>query len=110
MIQITEKSVSLDGNCAFVDFELDAFANLEIKVDLQAVADLEIVIGEVRNADETVNRAPGGYRKVAVMQKCLPAGKSSFAFDGFILPPYKMRILFAFARPNFLLTTLRIAA
>lgn len=96
MIQITEKILSLDGNCAFVDFELDAFANLEIKVDLQAAADLEIVIGEVRNADETVNRAPGGYRKVAVMQKCLPAGKSSFAFD---IPPHKSPYPYTLAMP-----------
>ena len=81
MIHFTEKDVCLNGGRVLVDFELDAFANLQIEVDLQRAADLEIVIGEVRSSDNSIDRAPGGFRKVAVMQKSLPQGKSTFAFD-----------------------------
>ena len=81
MIHFTEKNVVLNDTRVLVDFELDAFANLQIEVDLQRAADLEIVIGEVRSSDNSIDRAPGGFRKVAVMQKSLPQGKSTFAFD-----------------------------
>ena len=81
MIHFTEKNVVLNNGRVLVDFELDAFANLQIEVDLELSADLEIVIGEVLVCGDSINREPGGFRKVLVMQKSLPAGKSSFAFD-----------------------------
>ena len=85
MIQVTEKSVSLDGNCAFVDFELDAYSQLDIELELEAPAALDIALGEVASGNR-VNREPGGFRIIRTMQKECAAGKSSFAFD---LPHHK---------------------
>ncbi len=81
MIHYTEKTCSLNGGKSFIDFELDAYANLMIAVDLEAAADLEIVLGEVRSGNDSVNREPGGFRIVRTMNKSCPAGKSCFAFD-----------------------------
>ena len=80
MIQVTEKSVSLDGNCAFVDFELDAYSQLDIELELEAPAALDIALGEVASGNR-VNREPGGFRIIRTMQKECAAGKSSFAFE-----------------------------
>ena len=56
MIHYTEKTCLLNGGKSFIDFELDAYANLMIAVDLEAAADLEIVLGEVRSGNDSVNR------------------------------------------------------
>lgn len=80
MIQLTEKFVSLDGNCAFVDFELDAYSQLDIEIELDAPAALDIALGEVAS-DKRVNREPGGFRIVRTMTKECQAGKNSFEFE-----------------------------
>ena len=85
MIHISEKNLTLNGGCAFADFELDAYAQLDVEVFLEADAVLELALGEVAQLDR-VNRSPGGYRIIRTMQKACPAGKSSFAFD---LPKHK---------------------
>lgn len=85
MIAITEKNLTLNGGCAFADFQLDAYAQLEIKLDIEHAAEIEFVLGEVAEQNK-VNREPGGYRIVRIMNKACPAGKSSFAFE---LPPHK---------------------
>ncbi len=81
MIHITEKNAAWNNVPALVDFELDAFANLELEVTLEQSAELEIVLGEVRTADGRVNRAPGGFRSVRIMRRHCPAGVSHFRFD-----------------------------
>ena len=85
MIHITEKIVLLDGICTFVDFELDAFSQLDIELELESAATLDIALGEVTSGNR-VDRNPGGYRIVRLMSKECPTGKSSFAFD---LPRHK---------------------
>ncbi len=80
MIQITEKVLSLDGNCAFADFELDAFSQLDIELELEAPATLDMALGEVTSGNR-VNREPGGFRIIRTMQKDCSSGKSSFAFE-----------------------------
>ena len=76
MIHFTAKNVVLNNGRVLVDFELDAFANLQIEVDLEFSADLEIVIGEVLGCGDSINREPGGFRKVLVLQKSLPCSSS----------------------------------
>lgn len=80
MITITEKNLTLKGDCAFADFQLDAYAQLEIKLDIEHAAEIELVLGEVAEQNK-INREPGGYRIVRSMKKSCPAGKSSFAFE-----------------------------
>ena len=86
MIHITEKHVTLTGGRAAADFDRDAYARLEIEVKLREPAEREIVLGEVRNPDGSVNRTPGGWRIVRVMKRSCPAGTSRFDFD---LPPHR---------------------
>ena len=86
MIHISEKHVPLAGGRMVTDFDRDAYARLEIEVNLQNAAELEFVVGEVRNPDGTVNRAPGGYRIARIMKRSCPAGASRFDFD---LPPHR---------------------
>ena len=85
MICLSEKTLLLKNSTAFADFELDAYAQLDIEVDLETPAVLELALGEVCSGDR-VNRTPGGYRIVRTMKKECQAGKSSFAFD---LPAHK---------------------
>ena len=86
MIHITEKHVPLAGGSAIADFGRDAYSQLEIELRLREPAELEFVVGEVRNNDGSVNRAPGGWRIVRVMKRACPAGESCFDFE---LPPHR---------------------
>ena len=85
MIQIAEKYLTFENGCVFADFELDAYAQLDVEVELDAPADLDLALGEVA-VNGRVEREPGGYRIIRTMQKSCPAGKSIFAFE---LPPHK---------------------
>ena len=85
MIQIDEKYLTFENGCVFADFELDAYAQLDVEVELDAPAELDLALGEVAAAGR-VEREPGGYRIIRTMQKSCPAGKSAFAFE---LPPHK---------------------
>ena len=85
MIQIDEKYLTFENGCVFADFELDAYAQLDVEVELDAPAELDLALGEVA-ADGRVVREPGGYRIIRTMQKSCPAGKSVFAFE---LPEHK---------------------
>lgn len=85
MIQITEKYLTFENGCVFADFELDAYAQLDVEVELDAPAELDLALGEVA-ADGRVVREPGGYRIIRTMQKSCPVGKSAFAFE---LPKHK---------------------
>ena len=49
MIHITEKHVTLTGGRAAADFDRDAYARLEIEVNLREPAELEIVLGPGKN-------------------------------------------------------------
>ena len=80
MIRIVEKYLTFENSCIFADFELDAYAQLDVEVELDAPAELDLALGEVA-ADGRVEREPGGYRIIRTMQKSCPAGKSAFAFD-----------------------------
>ena len=86
MIEYSEKTIIFAGRSGLVDFELDAFANLQLDVTLANAAEIEIVIGEVLTPAGCINRDPGGYRIVRTMRKNLPAGSSAFDFD---MPPHK---------------------
>ena len=86
MIHSTEKHVPLTGGRAVADFDRDAYAQLELEIDLREAARLEIALGEVRDPDGFVDRAPGGYRIARVMTRSCPAGTSRFDFD---LPPHR---------------------
>ena len=86
MIEYSEKTIIFAGRSGLVDFELDAFANLQLDVTLANAAEIEIVIGEVLTPAGCINRDPGGYRIVRTMRKNLPAGSSAFDFD---IPPHK---------------------
>lgn len=81
MVHVTVKEAELNELVQLVDFELDAFANLELTVDLQEKAELDIALGEVRSPDGRMNRAPGGFRIIRSMLKKLPAGHSVFRFE-----------------------------
>ena len=85
MIRIVEKYLTFEKGCVFADFELDAYAQLDVEVELDAPAELDLALGEVA-ADGRVVREPGGYRIIRTMQKSCPAGKSAFAFE---LPKHK---------------------
>ena len=47
MIQITEKYLTFENSCIFADFELDAYAQLDVEVELDAPAELDLALGEV---------------------------------------------------------------
>ena len=85
MIRIVEKFLTFEKGCVFADFELDAYAQLDVVVELDAPAELDLALGEVAT-DGRVEREPGGYRIIRTMQKSCPAGKSVFAFE---LPLHK---------------------
>ena len=85
MIKIDEKYLTFENGYVFADFELDAYAQLDVEVELDAPADLDLALGEVA-INGRVEREPGGYRIIRTMQKSCPAGKSAFAFE---LPPHK---------------------
>ena len=60
MIHCTTKKTVLDGKTVLLDFGLDAFANLDIELELAEKTELEISIGEVLDGDKTrLNREPG---------------------------------------------------
>jgi alpha-L-rhamnosidase len=81
MIHLTVKESVLNGSVQLLDFELDAFANLELVIDLQEGTELEIALGEVLSPDGRLNREPGGFRTIRTMLKKLPAGRSIFRFE-----------------------------
>ena len=85
MIKIDEKYLIFENGYVFADFELDAFGQLDIELELDAPAALDIALGEVASGNR-LNREPGGYRIIRTMQKSCPAGRSTFAFE---LPPHK---------------------
>ena len=53
----------------FADFGKAAFGRLELVVDCNADCTAEISIGEVVSPAGRVEREPGGYRCIKVMQK-----------------------------------------
>ena len=81
MIHVTELARPLAPAGTLVDFGLDAYAALEVEIDLKREAELELAIGEVLNPDGTLNEAPGGWRIVRTMKRRAPAGPSRFAFE-----------------------------
>ena len=61
MIKIDEKYLTFENGYVFADFELDAYAQLDVEVELDAPADLDLALGEVA-INGRVEREPGGYR------------------------------------------------
>lgn len=97
MIHCTKKQIVLDGRPVLADFGLDAFANLDVELELSAPAEMEFSIGEVLRADgKSLKRRPGGWRIFRSMTKKCPAGRTKFRFP---ITPHKSPYEFTVSVP-----------
>ncbi len=97
MIEQMEKICPLTPAGVLVDFEKDAFALLDVEVELEAGAELFIAIGEVLKADGSLHDSPGGYRTYRTMTRSCPAGVSRFTFS---ITPHDSPCLAAVSAPR----------
>lgn len=80
-LQKPQQVCSLPGGGFFADFGKAAFGRLELVVNCNAGCTAEICIGEVLSAEGRIEREPGGYRCIKVMQKELHPGENRFFMD-----------------------------
>ncbi|MBQ7206235.1 MAG: hypothetical protein IJS01_00400 [Lentisphaeria bacterium] len=93
MIRCTTKKTVLDGKTVLLDFGLDAFANLDVELELAEKTELEIAIGEVVNAKRNrLRRRPGGFRIFRSMKKLCGPGRETFRFE---IAPHKSPYAFS---------------
>lgn len=81
-----EKIIEKESGYYFIDFGRAAFGTVRLALTSSDVREIEIHIGEAVNADQTINRNPGGSIRYKAMAFSLKKGTHNYTI---LIPPDK---------------------